>query len=82
MPGHKVTIADAIKAYVQSYLKAKQETWIELPRELWPADWQGRFERPVVKLKKALYGHPEAGAHWERHLEQILVGLGAQPIKE
>ena len=24
-------------------------------------------------LVKALYGHPEAGAHWERHLTEIIV---------
>ena len=74
--GHKVTAADAIKAYVQSTLKSKHVTWIELPPELRPTSWQGKFRRPVVILNKALYGHPEAGAHWERHLEDVVVKQG------
>ena len=30
-------------------------------------------ERPVVRLIKALYGHPEAGGHWELHLTKIII---------
>ena len=30
------------------------------------------YRRPTVRLIKALYGHPESGAHWERHFENIL----------
>ena len=32
LPGHQTTTADAIKAYVQAYLKSNYQTWIELPR--------------------------------------------------
>ena len=72
IPGHRTTCADAVKAYVQSELKSKQATWIALPTELWPEAWKGRYKRPMVRLIKALYGHPESGAHWQRHLEDIL----------
>ena len=72
LPGHKETSADAVKAYVQSLLKSKQATWISLPPELWPADWKGKFTKPMVLLVKSLYGHPESGAHWQNHLEHII----------
>ena len=74
IPGHKTTTADAVKAYVQSMLDSKCATWVQLPPELWPADWRGKYSKPMVLLVKPLYGHPEAGAHWERHLERILIG--------
>ena len=28
----------------------------------------------------ALYGHPEAGGHWERHLEKIVIQLGGAAV--
>ena len=31
-------------------------------------------------LERALYGHPEAGAHWENHLTAIIKKLGGRPI--
>ena len=71
-PGNKTTTADAVKAYVQSALKSKHPTWIALPPELMPAEWKGKYRKPMVRLIKSLYGHPESGAHWERHLEDIL----------
>ena len=37
LPGNLAMAADAIKAYVQAYLKSKYRTWIELPPELRPA---------------------------------------------
>ena len=36
----------------------------------------------MVLLVKSLYGHPEAGAHWERHLEAIIKDLGGAPVPE
>jgi hypothetical protein len=82
LPGHKTTAADAIKAYVQSTLNAKQKTWIELPPELQPESWRGKYTKPVVLLIKSLYGHPEAGAHWEKHLDNILRGFGGKVAPE
>ena len=68
LPGNQSSAADAIKAYVQALLKSKYQTWIELPPELRPAWWRECFARPVVLLLRALYGHPEAGGLWEKHL--------------
>ena len=37
---------------------------------------------PVVRLRKALYGHPDAHGLWERHLEKGLAEVGFLPIHE
>ena len=81
IPGHKTTCADAVKAYVQSHLKSEHPTWISLPPELWPPGWKGRFSKPMVRLIKSLYGHPESGAHWQAHLEKIIRDIfGGKPV--
>ena len=82
IPGHTTTTADAVKAYVQSLLDSKCATWVQLPPELWPESWRGQYSKPMVLLVKSLYGHPEAGAHWEKHLERIIAKLGGKPIPE
>ena len=78
LPGNATTTADAIKAYVQAFLKSNFQTWIELP----PAWWRQKFARPVVLLLRALYGHPEAGGLWEQHLKVVLRQLGGEEIQE
>ena len=82
LPGHKTSTADAVKAYVQSLLDTKCATWVQLPPELWPEAWKGQYSKPMVLLVKSLYGHPEAGAHWERHLEGIIKDLGGKVVPE
>ena len=77
--GHKCSTVDAIKAYVQSDLNCIHPTYIEIPKYLCPDEWK-HMDRPVVQLKKALYGHPEAGGHWERHLEAIIKKMGGQAV--
>ena len=81
IPGHKTTQADAIRAYVQSLLASKYETYVRIPRELWPQKWidEGR-KAPCCKLIKALYGHPEAGGHWEAHLHKAVQACGGVPV--
>ena len=32
-------------------------------------------------LQKALYGHPESGGHWERHLTEAVVAAGGKPVQ-
>jgi len=75
IPGHRTSSADAVKAYVQSLLKSEHPTWVQIPKELWPESWGRKYHRPVCKLVKSLYGHPESGAHWEQHLTDILLKL-------
>jgi len=77
--GHCITISDAIKAYVQSFLKDKPLTYLEIPKYLCPPEW-AHLRRPVCRLIKALYGHPEAGGLWERHLTKIVIQIGGVAI--
>ena len=80
IPGNKTTQADAVRAYVQAKLKSKSDSWVRVPFELWPKDWKGKYKRPTCKLAKALYGHPEAGGHWEQHLREALEAHGGKPV--
>ena len=80
LPGHNVQLADAIQAYMQASLTGVA-CWVELPDEAWPP-WidRKRYRRPVVRLIKALYGHPDAGTMWEKHCDQAVKKLGFVPI--
>mgnify|MGYP003332317116 FL=1 len=77
-PGNVTTASDAITAYLQALLLTLIATWVAIPIELWPEDgsWQRMSfknhgdDRPMCRLYKALYGHPEAGGHWEKHLTE------------
>ena len=61
LPGNATTITDAIKIFMQAFLKSNFQTWIELPPELRPAWRRRKFARPIILLLRVLYGHPEAG---------------------
>ena len=34
----------------------------------------------MCRLDKALYGHPESGGHWERHLEEAIFANGGVAV--
>ena len=80
IPGHKTTVSDAVRAYIQSLLKSKHRTYVAIPHVLWPKHWFGKYKKPMCLLKKALYGHPESGAHWERHLTEAVTKIGGIKI--
>ena len=65
--------SDCKRAYIQAKLDGPP-TFIELPREWWPASWAS-MHRPVCRLDKALYGHPKAGDLWADRLSAILKDL-------
>ena len=81
LPGHSSQTSDAPKAYCQSLLKGRAPTWVCVPRELWESSWRGKYRRPCCLLRKALYGHPESGAHWEDHLTEAIVAAGGVEIQ-
>ena len=49
--------------------------------EEWLKSWSGML-RPVCPLKLALYGHPDAGGHWEAHCESHLSSVGFERIPD
>ena len=78
---HSLSTADGVQAYVQAYLKGPA-TWVEIPLDLWPKSWVSVYDRPVVPLRKALYGHPNAGAYWECECNDRLRTLGYRPFEQ
>ena len=80
--GHSVKLADAIQAYIQAKLKGPL-CWVELPTDPWPPEIQyWKFRHPVVRLDKALYGHPDSGTMWEQHCDKKVQEIGFKPIGE
>ena len=74
-PGHCTEQADGKQAYTQSLMEGT-ETWVEIPRNRWPKGWEGKYTRPAMLLRIALYGHPDSGGLWERHCEKMLFIVG------
>ena len=84
LDGWDVQMADAAQAYIHATLLGTP-CWIELPAEAVPEDDKGRwnqFKRPVVRLVKALYGHPDAGTFWEQHCGESVRSMGFKPVGE
>eukprot|EP00973_Karenia_brevis_P037534 5179568-Karenia_brevis.AAC.1 len=72
--------ADAASAYTQAELGGPP-TWITLPRDRWPKEWVGKYTNPVVRLHKALYGHPSAGLSREQHYHDVFMKLGWKKVR-
>ena len=69
-------MADAIQAYIQGILTGIP-CWVELPWEAWPKHLQEEIirrglKRPMCRLNKALYGHPDSGTMWEQHCDEAV----------
>ena len=86
--GYKAKMRDAVQAFIQARIDGpgRPKTWIRLPKAWWPKSWfddQGRplYFDPVVPLCRALYGHPESGALWDKHLRGILRKLGWSKVE-
>ena len=83
-PGYCTEIADAEQAYIQAELRGTP-CWICLPEDERPASWAkdpriSKMWRPVVPLKKALYGHPDSGTCWEEHCDAEVKKVGFTPV--
>ena len=78
LPGCCTMLADAIRAYCQALLVGVP-TWVRLPRDQWPASWS-KMRDPVVPLRLALYGHPDAGTCWEKHCDAKWGEKGFSPV--
>ena len=84
--GMSVTVRDVSQAYLQSNIDEDDgtSTWVSLPRAWWPAEWfdergDPKYSRPVCRLRKALYGHPQSDRKWEKYLGSKLRKLGWRP---
>jgi hypothetical protein len=72
---------DAIKAFNQIKLPPTEPPlWCMLPRHRWPKEWEGKYERPVVRQLYNLYGHPRAGHYWEQHVHKCALIEGFKPV--
>ena len=81
LPGHKPSQADARRAYVQSLLGSRYETYVRIPRDLWPQAWKDKgMIAPCCKLNMSFDGHPEAGDHSELHLHKAVQSCGGVAI--
>jgi hypothetical protein len=86
MKGFGSTLRDAESAYLQALIDTptRTPTFIEIPEAWWSDSWyfdgagrsKPRYVRPHCRLLRALYGHPEAGALWEKTLLEIMVSEG------
>ena len=78
------TFCQAPQTRFQAYIQAKLKgplCWVELPTDAWPPEIQyWKFRRPVVRLDKALYGHPDSGTMWEQHCDKKVQEIGFKPI--
>jgi len=72
--------ADAEQAYTQADMRGN-ETWIDVPKHLYQSHWDPN-ERYVMRMDKALYGHPAAGSYWESHCHERVLQCGFTPIGE
>ena len=61
-PGRVIEAADATQAYVQAPF-CGTETCVILPDDQIPDKHRG-IDKPVYRLKRALYGHPNSGGGW------------------
>ena len=78
-PGFSKQQADAIQAYIQA-LFTGVPTWLSLPRNRWPHDWEKKCWQPMVPMLLALYGHPDSGGIRENHLNGRVVKQGWKQI--
>ena len=85
-PDHDIEQADAEQAYVQAELRGPP-TYVVLPEDGLPTNPEllAKFrsmKQPVVRLRKALYGHPDSGTFWEEHCDKKVRSCGFIPISE
>eukprot|EP00974_Lingulodinium_polyedra_P049126 4722756-Lingulodinium_polyedra.AAC.1 len=53
--------------------------WVCLPRDQ-RCGKAATMERPVCRLLKVLYGHPDAGTFWEKKCDSHSQKVGFEPL--
>ena len=77
-PDHSIEGRDVEQAYISADLGGTR-TYVQLPQELWTPEMHN-MRCPVVRLKKALYGHKNSGAYWNEHCQQQLAKADFSPF--
>ena len=85
-PGMDGEDSDATGAYTQTVLGEDcPETWVSLPRDRHPKSWYNadgscKYDNPVVRLVRNLYGHPLAGLYWQKFCDDAVRKVGFEPV--
>ena len=80
LPGNSVEGRDVEQAYVQADMEGTP-TYIVLPKELWTPEMH-KMRCPVFRLEKALYGHKNSGAYWQKFCNAQCLKAGFRPISD
>ena len=60
-------------------LAVEAQKLVRIPKDRWPAEWAGKFSKPV---KFVIYAHPDAGGYWESHCKDRLIAGGLTPVPD
>ena len=77
---------DVDAAYLQSSLEDPEiaeripEYYMQLPKYAWREEWKGKFDRPVVRIRRALYGLQVSGFVWMKKCRKVLEKQGWEPL--
>ena len=76
--------ADVTTAYLQAELLGRP-VYLAFPKDLWPPTWfhadgTPKYRKPVVRLRKAIYGLRRSGFDWRTHADTILQSQGWLPV--
>ena len=84
LSGFSLSSRDVETAYLQASLRGQGgvETWTALPRSSWPEYWACKWKEPMVRLYRALYGHPESGNRWQRRCDEVLTSFEWEILPE
>ena len=83
--GCNLQVADTPAAYIQGDVKGTHG-WACIPPEARPKLGDAAYNQlqdlhwPVVRLKNALYGHPDAGTYWEEMFHGHAASSGFEPV--
>ena len=56
-------------------------TYIVLPKELWTPEMY-KMQCPVFRLDKAIYGHKNSGAFWQKYCNEKCLAAGFKLISD
>ena len=76
-PQHACEQSDAEQAYIQAPLRGTP--YLGRTSDQWLVAWAG-MRRPVCRLLRSMYGHPNYGTDWEDHRDAQVLNAGFKPV--